>query len=245
MSDSDPETDRTSVNKTPRLHRRREDYIIWLLRLRSTRRVSGLWNNLEKEASSSTSTTTIIAATITDSERMSIEAGKGSGMMICALGNSPLCVVADADDNPARMLELLDERYASKHTVSSISVQTLLFRMRYSVQHNSKFIDEYTDLFSQLEFMGKDIAIQEEHKAAMLLASVDPSSKLEPIAAALRTKDAAELTWEYVDETLIDEYNARYGSSIKYDKLGKKWRNRKVKESLRATTIEDGGMWQL
>ena len=58
----------------------------------------------------------------------------------------------------------------------------------------SKYIDDFTSLFSQLEFMGKNAAIPETHKAPMLLASIDPASEMEVIAAALRTKDADDLS---------------------------------------------------
>ena len=85
----------------------------------------------------------------------------------------------------------------------------------------SSYVDKYSSLFAQLESMGKDIAIPESHKAPMLLASIDPKCPLESTAAALRTKDASELTWEYVATTLIDEYNAREASSSGSKKLGK------------------------
>lgn len=42
----------------------------------------------------------------------------------------------------------------------------------------------------------------------MLLASNEYTFALESAAAALRTKDNFELTWDYVAVTLIDEYNA-------------------------------------
>ena len=57
--------------------------------------------------------------------------------------------------------------------------------------------------------MGKDSAIPESHKAPMLLASIYQTCTLESTAAALRTKDASELSWDYVATTLIDEYNAK------------------------------------
>lgn len=57
------------------------------------------------------------------------------------------------------MLQLLDGRYALSHTVSRISIQTQLFRMRYNGQDMSGYIDQYSSLFSQLERMGKDAAV--------------------------------------------------------------------------------------
>lgn len=45
---------------------------------------------------------------------------------------------------------------------------------------------------------------------------------MEPIAAALRTKDADELTWDYVATTLIYEYNYRRKSVVKTNEYGKR-----------------------
>lgn len=94
-------------------------------------------------------------------------------------------------------------------------LQTQLFRMRYDNQDMAKDVDEYTVLFSQFEFMGKEALIPETHKAAVCLASIEPACALKTFAAAFRTKDAAEPTWKYVSTTLIDEYNARSFSESK------------------------------
>lgn len=75
--------------------------------------------------------------------------------------------------------------------------------------------------------MGKDVSIANTHKAPMLLASIDPFSSMEPIAAALRTKDTDDLSWEFVSTTLIDEYNAKHGSNASGLKSGKRKRYRK------------------
>jgi hypothetical protein len=102
------------------------------------------------------------------------------------------------------MLKLLDECYASC-AASRIAIQTLLYRKTNDGSDMAKFIDEHCSLFSQLERMGKDAAIPETHKAPMLVAAIPVDSPLEVPAAALRTKDVAELTWEFVTTTLIDE----------------------------------------
>ena len=69
--------------------------------------------------------------------------------------------------------------------------------------------------------MGKKAAIPETHKAPMLLASIDPESEMEVIAAALRTKDADNLSWEYVTTTLIDEFDVKYSNCSKKSKTSK------------------------
>lgn len=196
MSESDVESETGSGIKIPRFHGRRgEDYGLWRLRLRAACRIKGVWKVVESsstvsEASGTSSEASGVAiASAPVSTRTVANLEKASGMIISALGDAPLRVVLDADDDPARMLKLLDARYASNRTVSRIAVQTQLFRMRYIDQNMSTYVDTYTALFSQLERMGKDSAIPESHKAPMLLASIDPSCALESTSAALRTKD--------------------------------------------------------
>ena len=154
---------------------------------------------------------------------------KTSGIIISALGDAPLRVVMDAEDDPARMLQLLDSRYASNRTVSRISVQTQLFQMLYTDQNISTYIDQYTSLFSQLECMGKDAAIPESHKASMLLVSIDPNCALESTAADLPTKDSNKLTWDYVTTTLIDEYNAKVSSGTLSKRKKKRNKSREAR----------------
>ena len=214
MSESDTEMDTNSGIKISRFHGRRgEDYALWRHRLRAACRVKGVWGVVD------TSTESSVTTDLTDAERVRIDSRtrakreKASGIIISALGDAPLRVVMDVDDDPARMLQLLDGRYASNRTVSRIAVQTQLFRMSYNGQNMSTYVDQFTSLFSQLERMGTDAAIPDSHKAPMLLASIDPKCPLESTAAALRTKDIGELTWDYVATTLIDEYNAKESST--------------------------------
>lgn len=234
MSESEVETDNTSGIKIPRFRgRREEDYCLWRLRLRAACRVKGVWGVVASPTDTVSITTSDDNATRTASEsaRQIAKREKASGIIISALGDSPLRVVLEADDDPKRMLELLDGRYASNRTVSRISVQTQLFRMTYTNQNMSSYVDKYTSLFAQLERMGKDAAIPESHKAPMLLASIDPQGPLESTAAALRTKDVSDLTWDYVATTLIDEYNARNISPSSRTAKGNKNRTKRRKSS--------------
>lgn len=81
--------------------------------------------------------------------------------------------------------------------------------MSYKDQNVSSYVDQHTSLFSQFERMGKETAIPETHKGPLLLPSIDLSYFLKSTAAAFRTKEPNELTWEYVATTVIDELNAR------------------------------------
>ena len=232
MSDSEDDSPRSSTSKILRFHGRRgEDNELWRLRLRASCRVKGLWDLVNKPqsewnnckartdeqsgtakdlTSSTTNATKTKPQNVNGNERKLIaRMEKTSRLIISALGNAPLRVVPEDDGDPSRMLQLLHVRYDSNRTVSRIAIQTQLYSMNYKNQDISKYIDEFTTLFSQLDFVGKKIGILEPHKAPMLLASIDPSSTMEPIAAALRTEDADDLIWDYVATTLIDEYNAK------------------------------------
>ena len=225
MSESEAESTGSSEIKIPRFHGRRdEDYGLWRLRLRAACRVKGLWNVVDTSSSATSSEST--STTVPDPGRRIAKREKASGIIISALGDAPLRVVLQADDDPEKMLQLLDARYASNRTVSRIAVQTQLFRMSYKDQNMSTYVDQYTSLFAQLEKMGEEAAIPETHKAPMLLASIDPKCDLESTAAALRTKDVKDLTWDYVATTLIDEYNARNVTSGRSNKTRNRRKNK-------------------
>ena len=231
MSDSEVDSSTTSGVKIPRFHGKRgEDYGLWRLRLRAACRVKGVWGVVDPTSPASSTSEATTGAT-SEGTRLFLKREKASGIIISALGDAPLRVVLEADDDPERMLKLLDARYASNRTVSRIAVQTQLFRMSYTNQNMSVYVDQYTSLFSQLERMGKDAAIPETHKAPMLLASIDPKCSLESTAAALRTKDVSELTWDYVATTLIDEYNAKQVSGSLNDRPGHNRNRRKTKRN--------------
>lgn len=233
MTDTDTEFDTSSGMKIPRFHGRRgEDYGLWRHRLRAACRVKGVWRVVDSLSDSTTSTEST-AGPSTSSVRDQVKREKASGIIISSLGDAPLRVVMDVDDDPVQMLKLLDSRYASNRTVSRIAVQTQLFRLSYTGQNMSTYIDQYTTLFSQLERMGKDAAIPETHKAPMLLASIDQSCSLESTAAAIRTKNCDDLTWDYVATTLIDEFNAKVSLGSGCGAIGKgRDRRRKKKKGI-------------
>lgn len=229
---TDSETDSSLSLKVPRFHgRRSDDYTLWRMRLRAACRVKGVWDAVENSTDCSSDT----SSQTTHGTQLKLKQEKASGIIISALGDAPLRVIIDADDNPSQMLKLLDARYASNRTVTRIAVQTQLFRMSYNGQNMTEYIDHYSSLFAQLDRMGNDAAIPESHKPTMLLASINPKCSLESTAAALRTKDAKELTWEYVTTTLIDEYNAR--TLPKFNEPHKSRSGRVYKQSSRSASL--------
>ena len=164
MSDTESELGGSTGVKIPRFHGRRgEDYALWRHRLRAMCRINGVWNvvNTGMGPSASTQSTndadpSVSAEVSRINARVLAKREKVSGIIISALGDAPLRVVIDIDDDPARMMQLLDARYASNRTVSRIAIQTQLYGMSYSGQNMSTYIDQYTSLFSQLEPMGKE-----------------------------------------------------------------------------------------
>ena len=131
MSNSEVERESSTSFKIPRFKGKHgEDYCLWRMRLRAICRIKGVWSVVENKItteqceSSSTTTENISAAT-----RSTTKKEKASGIIISALGDDPLRVVIEAEDVPAKMIQLLDARYASNRTVSRIAVQIQLFRM--------------------------------------------------------------------------------------------------------------------
>ena len=84
-----------------------------------------------------------------------------------------------------------------------------------------KHCDKMSSLLSQLERMGPDVAVPETHKGPLLLASIGPDSGYESTAAALRTKDPSELSFELVSNALIEESRTRYLQRSEKSKSGK------------------------
>jgi len=132
---------------------------------------------------------------------------KASSLLISGLGKSAFPVCSSAIYDPLKMLELLDARFASKRATTRISVLTAVYQKKYSgKQDMDEYVNDFANLFSQLERMGKDTAVPETHKAPLLLASIGHGSSLESTVAALRLKDTEHLTWESVTSDLIQEW---------------------------------------
>lgn len=150
MADSDTET---SSLKLVRFHGKRgEDYGLWRMRLRAACRVKGVWNVVESTSETTLASTSqekdsqqpSSSVTASEKEKHLEKLEKASAIIISALGDAPLRVVMEADDDPSKMLRLLDARYASSRTVSRIDVATQLFRMSYKGQNMSSYIDQFT-----------------------------------------------------------------------------------------------------
>jgi gag-polypeptide of LTR copia-type len=166
MSDSDTDTRRiSSSHNIPRFNGKRGEYYgLWRLRLRAACRAQKLCSLVDPATTRATASST--------SDDVAVNKERACSIIIAALGDSPLRVVADVDDELDRMLAPLDDRYASSRAASRIAIQTQLYRKTYNGGDMATFLDEFGTLFSQLERMSKDAAIPESHKAPMLLATI-------------------------------------------------------------------------
>lgn len=99
----------------------------------------------EKSSTRSSSETTGLKNP--ERERFTDKLQKASGIIISALGSCPLRVEAEVDDDAYRVLELLDAPYPSNRTVSRVVLRTKLYRMNYSGQDRSTYVDDYAELF--------------------------------------------------------------------------------------------------
>lgn len=121
-----------------------------------------MWSKSQQQSNSDQSS--INSASTSEATQSTSKKEKPYGIFISALGDAPLRVANEAEDEPAKMIKLLDARYLSR-TVSRIAVQTLLFRMSYNDQIMTPYIDLFSSVLFQLERMGKDAAIAESHKS--------------------------------------------------------------------------------
>lgn len=100
MLDTDGESGGSSGIKIPRFHGHRyEDYGLWRLSLRAACRVKGVWGMVEEKSESASSTSTAADIEMKSSRRLE-KIEKASGIIISFLGDAPLRVVLDSDDDP-------------------------------------------------------------------------------------------------------------------------------------------------
>ncbi len=193
-----------------------DDYNLWRHRAEIALKGKGYWSKLQQ------------------SEVPSEVKEKASAMIVQALGDSALRVCISKIDEPLEMLELLDKRYASTRSATRISLLTAVYSKKYADKQNmARFVDEFESLFAQLERIGTQVAIPEQHKAPLLLASMGNDSKLESTVSALRLKDTEDLTWEAVTADLIQEYNRLKGQPSSSHS------GTRSKQGLRAETADD------
>ena len=100
-----------------------------------------------------------------------------AALLVGGLGNVPLRVCHSSVSDPINMLKLLDQRYASSSSVAIIALMTQVYSKRYkSGTSMAVYVDEFVQLFSQIEIIGDGCEVPEKHKAPILIANLGKDS---------------------------------------------------------------------
>ena len=203
-----------------------DSYSHYRLRLTSCLRQKNLWYLIERsdDTDVDTGTPTNDNWTATD-------------IIIQSLGDKPLSVVADLSGDPGAMLKALDARYRGATTTDVIILLGEMHNKTYRDHMDiSIFVDELGNLFSRLK------AIQSEMSDLMqvgfLLAKIPQSSAMHAAAAALRSMDPSQLTWEKATNRLVAEYKT-VETKPSVERSKKKARNRKGKGGRRSAGVSE------
>lgn len=167
---------------------RHENYTLWRKRAELALQDDGHWDKLQDEKCD------------VETKR------KASQILVSGLGDDAFQVCSDLVPDALKMLEALDERFASKRATSQIALIDSILRKKFrSGDDMEKYVNEFESLFSQLSQVQSETTIPDILKGPMLLSSIQYGTGLESMAAALRTKDIKELTWKSVSADLIEE----------------------------------------
>ena len=141
----------------------------------------------------------------TDTEKLEEHTRKAVAVIVTALGDTPLDVVQDVSDNPAKMLAKLDERYNSKTMSAKISKMAEFVSMHYSdrSQDISKHIDAMASVARALRSAG--VTLDDTMAVGVLIASIKVS-RLAPVVAAIKTVAYKDMTWDKVATRPIEEW---------------------------------------
>ena len=224
--DSDSDADATKTTRTPSVKpfhgRRDEDFQLFILRLESSLEEKRLTRVCSLKAED-----TAIVTSWDDAKRERRQA-KARNAIISALGDAPLRVVR-AERDPAKMMQLLRDRYLSSLTSNKINLITQLFTKKFPPHSHAvvEHIDEYDALFAQLSSVG--LELQEEIKCGALLVSLAEHPQYMITVEAIKTSTST-LRWDTVTTHLIDHFHSLKGTSstakVNVVHQGGKWRGR-------------------
>ena len=129
------------------------------------------------------------------------EKSRASAIIINGIGDKPLRVIQNQVGDPQKMLQKLQERYASSRVATRMSLMGELQALTYNGRGDmAEYVDKYAALVSRLDAMGA--GLQDELIMTMFLGSV--SERFPAIVAALRTMPD-NLRWDDVTARLIEE----------------------------------------
>jgi gag-polypeptide of LTR copia-type len=146
------------------------DFDLWELRLQALLESKDLWHVITSTTQSgdtftvtvspdgtsvpTTSTTTGLSPITDDQKRKKV------AIIINALGDKPLRVVAGDTKTPQFMLKKLRERYASTKLSTRMSLIAELHNMRYKNGDIGEYVDKYTALLDRLEGMNSKVSTE-------------------------------------------------------------------------------------
>lgn len=195
MSDSETERKGSSTRIKRFNGAPTDSYSHYRLRLVSCMRQKGLWYLFAEESGSSSSTTST-----RDADKWT-----ATDIIIQSLGDKPLSILAELDGQPREMLAALDARYRGATTTDVIILLGEVHNKQYRDSMDmSLFVDELGDLFSRLRAIKSPMT--DLMQVGFLLAKIPQSSAMHAAAAALRSMNPSELTWEMATNRLVAEY---------------------------------------
>lgn len=176
------------------------DFQLWYCRLAAILKDKNLGQLFEAD----TAETSTAVSVATDEARSVGNANirKASAIIINALGNKPLRLVASSKHTPFLMMKKLKERYASTNLSTRMLLMTeLCGKMYQSNKDMGDYVDGYASLLNRLAAMGAKIP--DDLYVIMFLHSMNGS--FESTVAALRTMKKDDIKWDDVTSRLIEE----------------------------------------
>ena len=181
-----------------------DDYDLWRIRITAVLDDAGLLDVVQESA----------AAAASSSESSAVERGRteeddrckrANAIIVTALGDNALQVVASVHGRPAQIMTKLDERYNSKSMAAKISRMAEFVSLHYTDRTNNiaTHIDRMASLVAKLKSMS--LPIDDTMAIGVLVASIKVAS-LAPVVAAIKTIPASDMTWDTVASRLIEDW---------------------------------------
>ena len=168
------------------------DYRLWMCRLEAVLEDQNIAFVLQERPSAGSSAS---------DAAYSAACKKAAAIIINGLADKPLRVVVSHRKDPAKMMEKLNERYASSSFSTRMSLMSELHNMSYVRNADmAEFVDSYTSLLDRLEAM--EAKVPEPLAVIMFLHSM--RGQFEATVAALRTMGDDELSWDDVTSRFIE-----------------------------------------
>jgi gag-polypeptide of LTR copia-type len=173
------------------------DYGLWLCRLEAILEAKGLAHTIqdsnERAVPAESASTDIVDA--------ALQVRKTSSINVNGLADKPLRIVRAHCKYPLKMIQKLNERYASSTLSTRMSLLWQLNGLSYQRGKDmGDFVDSFASILDRLECMGAKI--DEDLSVVMLLSSMNGS--FESTVEAIKTLGDEKLTWDDVCSRLIE-----------------------------------------